>query len=206
MGAATTETAARLALDRVAGAWQVSLTEPEAAALLRFGALLMEWNAHINLTGAKTVEALIDEHLPDAFALASVLDVPARVVDVGSGGGLPAIPLAILRPTLDLTLVEPLSKKVAFLRTAVRELGLAPHVRVEPRHAEDLGPASFDVAMSRATFPPPAWVRLASGLVRPGGRILVLTVPGTTDVAGQRLTYCEGRRELVEAAPAECST
>jgi len=197
VGAATTETGARLALDRLAALWRVRLSDPEAAALLRFAALLIEWNAHINLTGAKTVESLIGEHLPDAFAVASVLSEAKRVVDVGSGGGLPAIPLALLRPTLDLTLVEPLAKKVAFLRTAVRELGLAAHVRVQAGRAEDLPPGAFDVALSRATFPPAVWVGVGARLVRPGGRVLVLTVPGSIDLVGERLVYGDGRRELV---------
>ena len=206
MGAATTETGTRQALERLATAWRTPLTEAAAGALLRFGSLLMEWNGHINLTGAKTLADLIDEHLPDAFAVASVLPGSAQVVDVGSGGGLPAVPLAVLCPTLGLTLVEPLAKKVAFLRTAVRELGLGDHVRIEARRAEELPAASFDVAMSRATFPPATWVRVASGLVRPGGRILILTVPGANGLGGQRLTYFDGRRELVVTTRPECST
>ncbi len=89
--------------------------------------------------------------------------------------------------------MEPLNKKVAFLRTAVRELGLGATVSVEPRRVEALAPVSFDVAMSRATFPPDEWVRQAVKLVRPGGRVLVLTVPGTR-LAGRRVSYFDGRR------------
>ncbi len=205
MGRTTTETDARAELDRLAADWHVELAEAEAAPLVRFAELLMEWNARINLTGAKTVGGLIADHLPDAFAVASVLKEPADVVDVGSGGGLPAIPLALLRPTLRLTLVEPLAKKAAFLRTAVRELGLGARAEVQACRADGLAQGAFDVAMSRATFAPPVWLTVARGLVHPAGRILVLTVPGSA-IPGRRLTYHQGRRELIETTPEDRST
>src|SRR5262249_13196661 len=142
---------------------------------------------------------LLAEHYPDAFALARRLDGPARVVDVGSGGGLPALPLALLRPGLDLVLCEPIAKKVSFLRTAVRALELGERVQVEQRRAEELvaGPQRFDVAMSRATFEPEAWLALGRQLVIPGGRVFVLTVPGSA-IPGQVDFYAGGRRVLVE--------
>lgn len=199
------DTAAHRALDRVAASWPVRLGADQADDLVRFGALLLQWNARINLTGAKSLDGLIDEHFPDAFAVASLLDGSARVVDVGSGGGLPAVPLALLRPGLQVSLVEPLAKKAAFLRTAVRELQLSTRVAVEPCRAEDLPDAGFDVAMSRATFAPGAWARIGARLVRAGGRVLVLTVPGT-EVPGRRITYYDGRRVLIDAAVEECST
>ncbi|HVY39601.1 MAG TPA: 16S rRNA (guanine(527)-N(7))-methyltransferase RsmG [Polyangia bacterium] len=205
MGPATVETSARRALEALAAEWRSPLDEARTADLLAFGDLLMTWNARINLTGAHTVGELISEHLPDAFAVARAVGVgPKAVVDVGSGGGLPALPLAILRPDLQLTLVEPLAKKVAFLRTAVRELRLTT-VSVQCARAEALVPATFDVAMSRATFPPAEWLVLGRRLVRTNGRVLVLTVPGT-DLPGRRTDYLEGRRTLVEVAGPECST
>src|SRR4051812_21290952 len=112
-------------LAALAAEWSVPSDPAQRAALIRYCELLLTWNAHINLTGARTLDALLDMHLPDAFALAGALEGRARVVDVGSGGGLPGIPLAVLRPGLELVLVEPTAKKVAFLRTAIRDLGLA---------------------------------------------------------------------------------
>src|SRR5436190_1727343 len=107
-------------------------------------------------------------------------DAPtSRVADVGSGGGLPAIPLAVLCPNLHFQLLEPVAKKTAFLRTAVRELGLGERVTVTAKRAETIAPAEFDVAMSRATLPPPEWIQLATQLVRPGGRIFVLASDGS---------------------------
>src|SRR4051812_42712471 len=67
------------------------------ASLSAYAESLLRWNERINLTAARSAAVLVGEHFPDAFALAHKLDQPARVVDVGSGGGLPAIPLALLR-------------------------------------------------------------------------------------------------------------
>ena len=200
--------AARAALKSLAGVWRVPVTDDQTGRLLQFAELLLQWNERINLTGAGSVEALVDEHLPDSFAVASVLGEPASVVDVGSGGGLPAIPLAILRPALGIRLVEPLAKKVAFLRTAVRELDLAGRVSVDQRRIER-GVATpggaVDVALSRATFPPAEWLAVGRKLVRPGGLVLVLTVPDS-DLAGRRLVYQAGRRVLIQIdQPDECS-
>jgi 16S rRNA (guanine527-N7)-methyltransferase len=198
-------------LRATAAEWSVPLDDGQAEALARFASLLLTWTARINLTGATSAESLAAEHLPDSFALASrlspaALDAPAaRVVDVGSGGGLPAIPLAVLCPHLRFELFEPIAKKTAFLRTAVRELGLGDRVKVVAKRAETIAPADFDVAISRATLPPPAWIDLAMRLVRPGGRIFVLasdesdpgTAPAPLTLAG-RWPYAGGRRALIE--------
>ncbi len=203
---ATVETAgARAALGALAGGWGVPLSDEQTSRLLAFAVLLVQWNARINLTGARTVEAVVEEHFPDSFAVASVVGDATTVVDVGSGGGLPAIPLAVLCPALRLRMVEPLAKKVAFLRTAVRELGLGGTLAVEARRIEELvGSTGFpvDVALSRATFPPAEWLEVGRRLVRPGGRVLVLTVPDTR-LAGRRLVYQDGRRVLIEVVQAE---
>jgi 16S rRNA (guanine527-N7)-methyltransferase len=173
------------ALTALAARWQVSFPETTREALLGFGRLLLDWNRRINLTGAPSLDALVSEHFPDAFAVASLLsdDAALRVADVGSGGGLPSIPLALLRPAAALTLFEPIGKKVAFLRTAIRTLGLGARVDV---HSVRIGgpkgtdaarvPGSpFDVAMSRATFAPEDWLRLGAGMVGAGGRVIALS-------------------------------
>jgi 16S rRNA G527 N7-methylase RsmG len=122
----------------------VPLPGPVRDELLRFARLLLVWGDRINLTAAKSVTAIVADHLPDAFAIAgrlagptsSVADEAERIIDVGSGGGLPGIPLALLRPASEITLVEATGKKVAFLRTAIRELALGPRVGVEQRRIE----------------------------------------------------------------------
>jgi 16S rRNA (guanine527-N7)-methyltransferase len=187
------------ALAALSQSWSVPCSSAQTNQLAAFAELLVRWNEKINLTGARSAGAVVGDHYPDAFALARRLDRPARLVDVGSGGGLPALPLALLRPGLTVRLCEPIAKKVAFLRTAVRELELGHRVEVEPRRGEALAAegARFDIAVSRATFEPEIWLALGRRLVGPGGRVYVLTVPDSV-IAGRREIYAGGRRALIE--------
>jgi 16S rRNA (guanine527-N7)-methyltransferase len=156
-------------------------TDEQLTLLRRYCDLLLSWGARINLTGAGSVEDLVEEHLPDAFAMAAVVLPSARVIDVGSGGGLPAIPFALLRPDARVTLIEPRAKRCAFLRFATAQLG-AKNVFVRQSRIEDLeieelatvlgGP--FDAASSRATFSPEKWLALAPRLLDPGGHRQIL--------------------------------
>ena len=195
------------ALARLGDEWSTGCTPAQCDALAAFGTLLLTWNQRINLTGAASLDGLAAEHLPDSFALASRLNAEtrARVVDVGSGGGLPALPLAVLRPALNLRLIEPIAKKAAFLRTAVRELGLGERVTVHVGRAEEDATGDFDVAISRATLPPEKWATLGLRLVGPGGRVFLLasdTTAPTQPPAGATETHRRGyageRRWLVE--------
>jgi 16S rRNA (guanine527-N7)-methyltransferase len=195
------------ALSREARVWSVPFSAAQLASLQSYASLLLTWTSRINLTGAVSLENLAAEHLPDSFALASRLegDVPLRVVDVGSGGGLPALPLAVLRPALEIQLVESIAKKAAFLRTAARELALGTRAAVTVGRAESLVPAAFDVAISRATLAPAPWIALAAQLVRPGGRAFVLASAGSDPgeavapfALAQRRAYAGGRRVLLE--------
>jgi 16S rRNA (guanine527-N7)-methyltransferase len=194
----------RAALDSLSTEWGFDGDRGQMALLLQFAELLIRWNQSINLTGAKSVGAVVAEHYPDAFALAGRLAGSGRLVDVGSGGGLPALPLALLRPGLAIRLCEPIAKKAAFLRTAIRELKLSDRVLLETRRGEELAdelagsPSErFDVAVSRATFAPDEWLTLGRRLVRPGGRVFVLTVPATA-IEGSTEIYGNGTRALIE--------
>lgn len=163
-------------LDRV-----VATLRPEAAAmapaLLAFLRLVHTWNAKIDLTGARTPAALADVMIADALVMADEALVPrgAHLLDVGSGAGGPAIPLAIVRPDVRVTMLEPIGKRVAFLRTAIGSLGL--HGRVAALDgridlAAPVAPVAADITSARATFAPVPW--LAAGLLL-APRVLVLT-------------------------------
>jgi 16S rRNA (guanine527-N7)-methyltransferase len=148
--------------------------------------LLDEWNAKIDLTAARTDDELVDLMLADACVLARHVPSGARVVDVGSGAGAPGLALSLLRPDLRVTLVEPLAKRVSFLRTVVGRSATAngggagaravsaPPPRVHRGKGEDLvGKESFDVAVSRATLAPEDWLSLGCRLA-PHGSVWVL--------------------------------
>ena len=135
---------------------------------------LEEWNARIDLTSARTPEQLVELMLGDALVLAPRMPARASVVDVGSGAGAPGLALAVLRPDLQVTLVEPLGKRASFLRTVVGDLDRAD-ISIERVRGEALvGRRDWDVAVSRATLGPAAWLELGARLVTPGGAVWVL--------------------------------
>jgi 16S rRNA (guanine527-N7)-methyltransferase len=145
----------------------------------RYAELLLEWNRAVNLTGAKTIEQVRD-HIEDALSLLA-LDWTgvATVIDIGSGGGLPAIPLALQLPQIQFTLLEANARKCAFLLHTAATLTL-PNVRVLLGRAEELARQPelrdrFDRAISRAVAPPAVMLELALPFVRPGGDLLAET-------------------------------
>ena len=158
---------------RTAEDWSFPVSTEAAERISRYFQLLLEWNFRVNLTGARDSDELLGDHLPDSFALARLLPNSSDVVDVGSGGGLPAIPFAIVRPHSRTTLVEPRAKRVAFLNTVVRVCGCF-NVRVIRTRLDEFRSPVFSAATSRATFSPEEWLELAPSLLVPGGRIVVL--------------------------------
>ncbi len=151
-------------LAEVAGEGQPQLAEGERVERLALlHDLVVEWNARTDLTAARTADELVDLLVADAALFASRAEPGTRWVDVGSGGGAPGLPLAILCPELELTLVEPRVKRVAFLRSALGKLGIL-RARVERTRGEQLSPKGFHTAISRATLPAPEWLELGARL------------------------------------------
>ena len=134
---------------------------------------LAVWNARMDLTAAKTNDEASELMLTDALVLARHVPRDARVVDVGVGAGAPGLALALARPDLRVTLVEPLGKRVSFLRTVIGTLGRVDILLVNAK-GETLVPADLDVAISRATLDPSAWLDLGLSLVRGGGSVWTL--------------------------------
>ncbi|MGY1811244.1 16S rRNA (guanine(527)-N(7))-methyltransferase RsmG [Blastococcus sp. SYSU D00820] len=158
---------------------------PEVAARV-FGAALPAAEAYVarlagdgvvrGLIGPREVPRLWERHVLNSAAVAEAVPEGSRVVDVGSGAGLPGIPLGLARPDLRLTLVEPMARRVEFLEEAVAELGTPWRVvrgRAEERSVvSTVGPV--DVVTARAVAPLPRLVTWCRGLLRPGTTLVAL--------------------------------
>ncbi len=158
-----------------AGIAALGLVLPEGAEakLLAYLALLDKWNRVYNLTAVRDTERMVSHHLLDSLAAVPFFQAEA-VLDVGSGGGLPGIPLAIARPELQVTLLDSIAKKTAFLLQAKAELGLA-NLSVVTRRVEDFRPESgFDIITSRAFSDLREFVTLTRHLLNPAGRWLAM--------------------------------
>ena len=147
----------------------------------RYAELLLDWNRAVNLTGARTMEEVLAQIAAGDVLLVVPWTGIGRVIDIGSGGGLPAIPLAVAMPRVRFTLLEANTRKCAFLEQVAAALELT-NVAVAAGRAEELGrqPAlreQFDRAISRAAAPPAVLLELALPFVRPGGDLIAQVSP-----------------------------
>ena len=139
--------------------------------LLAFRDLLLKWNRTYNLTALRDPDQAVSHHLLDSLAILPHIG-PGPLLDVGSGGGLPAIPLAIVRPELVVMMVDTVQKKATFLQQAAIELGLK-NVTVCHARVEELG-GSFTQITSRAFAELATFVGLTRHLLAPGGHWLAM--------------------------------
>lgn len=173
----------------------ISVNDSKLGELAR---LIQEWPGLVSAPAGELIE--------DCLVLVPHVGSAATLVDVGSGGGLPGLPLKILIPALEVTLVEADGRKAAFLTQACARLGL-DGVRVVDRRAEDAGrdPAlreSFDVAVARALAPMPVLTELCLPFVRVGGRLLAQkTRDEDVRAADRAISLLGGGRLRVETAP-----
>ena len=164
--------------DRLMTAGGVEPAEDKRALLARYLDLLFDANTRMNLTRITDRAAAEVQHVGDALtALPFLPPGPHRLADVGSGGGVPGIPLAVARPDAQILLIESTKKKAAFLQSAVHELGLA-NVTVSDERAEDLGRGpvreSCDVVTARAVATLNWLAEWCLPLVKKGGRMLAM--------------------------------
>lgn len=158
---------------------KLELPPTAAAHMDAFLALLLRWNARMNLTAVRDPETIVRRHFAESlFAAEHVPAGAVTLLDFGSGAGFPGIPIAIARPEIAVTLAESQGKKAAFLREAVRTLGLRAEVwdrRVEQMPAERV----FDAVTLRAVEKMPEACKLAVPRLRLGGWLGVFTTRAT---------------------------
>jgi 16S rRNA (guanine527-N7)-methyltransferase len=141
---------------------------------LRYEAWLAGAGITRGLVGPREADRLWDRHLLNSAVVAALLSPGDRVVDVGSGAGLPGLPMALVRPDCTFVLLEPLARRALFLVEVVADLGLAPQVSVLRARAEDVPRGGYDVAVARAVAPLDRLAGWCLPLLRPGGRLLAL--------------------------------
>lgn len=154
---------------------KVTLTEAMVAQFLQYKDLLLSHNEHMNLTAITDEREVILRHFVDSLASVPHLAVTAKskLVDIGTGAGLPGIPLAIVLPEVQFTLVDSLAKRIGFLQTVVDSLGLT-NVTLITARTEDLGKdntyrETFDFCVSRGVAPLYKLLELGIAFVKPGG-------------------------------------
>lgn len=156
----------------------VELTPTQLGGLGAYLELLEAWNQRVNLVASHDRETLLRRHIVDSLAPAALLQTEeaatGRIVDIGSGGGLPGVPLAIALPAAEVTLLEPRRKRASFLRAVGREC-FTWNIRVEEARAEDLARTrgrTFGAAVSRATFDFSRLLAEAAPLLADGGPLV----------------------------------
>jgi 16S rRNA (guanine527-N7)-methyltransferase len=149
------------------------LEKPVIDKLARFVTLLAKWNRVYNLTAVRTPEAMVVRHILDSLAVNPWIAGP-RVLDVGTGAGLPGVPLALVRPELPWVLLDSSGKKLRFVRQAKAELGIDNIEPVNSRVQDYRPEAGFDQIISRAFASLQDMQQAAAHLLKPGGELLAM--------------------------------
>lgn len=154
-------------------ALQLPLSADTQERLLQFVQLLIKWNRVYNLTSVRKPDDIIIRHILDSLVVAPYLH-GRRLLDVGTGAGLPGIPLSLACPALECVLLDSNNKKIRFVRQAIADLGLE-NVTVEQTRIEDYRPEQgFDVVISRAYSSLGEMHAQVERLLAPGGRLLAM--------------------------------
>lgn|SRR5689334_12890421 len=155
-----------------------------AAKLVVYLEVLLHWNAKINLTSLSDPDETVDRLLLEPVAAARYLPTASRLVDLGSGGGSPALPLAFALGASELVMVESRTRKAAFLREAIREVGVAATVETERFEQVAVQPARqgrFDIVSIRAVRQDASTLSAAAALLRPSGCLALFRGPDGAD-------------------------
>ena len=159
--------------------YKIQLTEEQLSKFEVFFKLLKQWNEKINLTAITDAQGVAVKHFADSISILTASDIPqgARVIDVGTGGGFPGVPLLIMRPDINLTLLDSTAKKIDFISEVVSSLGLtaeavsarAEELAKEPGHRE-----KYDFCVSRAVASLNILSEICLPFLRTGGLFIAM--------------------------------
>ncbi len=162
-------------------AWALGLTEAQLSLFRRYAEMLVDWNAtRMNLTRLTTPRDIAVKHFLDALAVLKVTEIApdARVMDVGTGAGLPGLALKVARPDISLTLLDATAKKLLFCRAVADALGLhgvtTLHARAEEAGRQPGQAAAYDIVLARAVAPLETLLPWCAPFLRPGGLLVAL--------------------------------
>ena len=157
---------------------ELPLTPAQEDALNLHARELFLWNKKINLTAIRSPKEVAEKHFVDAVAVSRFIPSGIRLMDLGSGGGFPGLPIKVMVPDIDLTLVDASRKKINFLKQVIRVQGLdqarAVHSRVEDLHEDSDYAEGFDGVISRGFANLEKFVELAQPLLKPQGVLYAL--------------------------------
>ncbi|MCH4891237.1 16S rRNA (guanine(527)-N(7))-methyltransferase RsmG [Acidaminobacter sp. JC074] len=171
------------------------LSDTQVTQFLTYESLLVEWNKHMNLTGITDSEGIYDKHFADSLTclLSDKIKDGDKVIDVGTGAGFPGMPLKIFKPSLEITLLDSLNKRINFLKAVADETGLDKIDFIHGR-AEDFGQdlayrEQYDIVVSRAVAELPILLEFCSPFLKVGGYFIA-----------QKGKKCEEEIKLAENA------
>ena len=158
----------------------IAISAEQLSQLEEYAALLKEWNEKMNLTAITDDEGIAVKHFIDSISLLKFRELNGRVIDIGTGAGFPGIPLKIMRPEIDLTLLDSLNKRLIFLDEVCRKLGLNAeliHGRAEEYSLKEGYREKYDFAVSRAVANLPALCEYCIPYVKKGGEFISMKGP-----------------------------
>jgi 16S rRNA (guanine527-N7)-methyltransferase len=161
-------------LDARANELGIDLDESQLDVLWRYGVMLRERNEHVNLTSVTTPEGILTVHMLDSLTLVPHLGDAKRIVDVGTGGGFPGIPLAVACPQRKFTLIDGTQKKIRFVAECIEALDIRNAQAIAARGESYPGEKNFDVVVARAVGNLADLLHNAGPLLAPGGRLLAM--------------------------------
>lgn len=178
-------------LSEGAAAFSVGIGTEQTARLMKYKELLLEWNTKINLTAIEEDRDIIIKHFIDSLSILPYLrNAGEKLVDVGTGGGFPGIPVKIVYESTKVLLLDSLDKRINFLKTVIGGLGLegidTMHARAEEAGANPVYRESFDVSVARAVANLPVLLEYCLPLVKTGGIFIAMKGSSTEELEASK--------------------